>query len=93
MFAPCCAHGLIEMIAIWKYDSAPQALRELKPSGSSDIWVLHAPVSLSDEVQEYLNKNSATDVEEHRMTDGTIVFFCRVPSRPAYRTHGSGGRA
>jgi hypothetical protein len=79
------------MIKIWKYESAPQTLRDLKTFGSSDTWVLQAPVSLSKEIQEFLDRNSAADVEDHRMTDGTIVFFCRAPRRPAYHIRGSGG--
>ena len=80
----------MQMIAIWRYDGAPAALRELKPFGSSDTWVVQAPASLSDEVQEFLNRNSATDIEVHSGNDGTAVFFCRAPRRPAYHAGRSG---
>jgi hypothetical protein len=63
------------MIIIWRYENAPQDLKDLRPFSTSGTWVLRAPTSLSTEVEAFLKLNLTSEVVRHEMVEGTVVFF------------------
>ena len=65
------------MIRIWKYQDAPQHLRDLEPDAGSGWWVLESPAQLAHEVEGVLQVSSSTSTSCHGLPDGTIVFFGR----------------
>ena len=65
------------MIRIWKYEAAPQDLKELEPKASAGWWVLESPPELAAEVEGVMPASHLSEISRHQLPDGTAVFFGR----------------
>ena len=69
------------MITLWKYESAPENLRDLSRGQNPQTWVVWAPASLSALVEAFLELNGAAHRDRYEMPDATVVFFCPDSNR------------
>lgn len=65
------------VMRLWKYENAPQDLRDLRRFPSGRTWVLQAPRSLATELEAFLDLSQAAVTSRHILRDGSVVLFGR----------------
>jgi hypothetical protein len=69
------------VIRLWKYETAPQDLKNLRRFPTGRTWVLQAPGSLATELEAFLDLSQAAVTSRHTLGDGSLVLFGRFDPR------------
>ena len=64
------------LIRVWRFDDAPNELRELSEHGGDEDWLALVPASLADNWLPWLEGRAfGNDVTQHRLPNGAVVFI------------------
>jgi len=65
------------MIRIWKFQEAPQHLKNLHPQGTDTTWVMEVPVESREDAEIVLraSSNLLVNVSRYSVADGGWVTF------------------
>lgn len=67
-------------ILVWRFQDAPQHLKELSDNGGDEDWIVLVPMSVEEEVLKngmpaWIQAMGSCDVSEYTLADGTKVFI------------------